>query len=119
MTCAGRGRDPVNDFSPVWTPDGQLGSKRGGPYALYSKRADGTGQPEQLVSFEGKPRLWSIAPDGRTLAYVESTPETGWDLHSVALEGELVLQPLLAGDFQETNPQLSPDGRWLVGLCLG
>ncbi len=109
--------DPANDVSPVWTPDGQhvlFGSKRGGPYALYSKRADGTGQPEQLVSFEGKPRLWSIAPDGRTLAYVESTPETGWDLHSVALEGEPVLQPLLAGDFQETNPQISPDGRWLA-----
>ncbi len=32
----------------------------------------------------------------------------------MALEGEPELQPLLAGDFQETDPEISPDGRWLA-----
>ena len=109
--------DVADDLWPVWTPDGErvlFLSQRGGPYGLFSKRADGTGQPEQLVSFEGQPLLWSIAPDGRTLAGTESTPETGWDLLSVALEGEPQVQPLLADNFQETNPEISPDGRWLA-----
>ena len=60
------------------------------------------------------PVFGSIAPDGRTLAYTESTPETGFDLHRVAIAGEPQTQPLLAGDFQETNPEISPDGRWLA-----
>jgi serine/threonine-protein kinase len=94
--------DAADDLWPVWTPDGErvlFLSQRGGPYGLFSKRADGTGQPEQLVSFEGQPLLWSIAPDGRTLAGTDSTPETGWDLLSVALEGEPQLQPLLGDNF--------------------
>lgn len=109
--------DASDDLWPVWMPDGErvlFLSQRGGPYGLYSKRVDGTGLPEQLVSFKGYPVIWSIAPDGRTLAYTDSSPETGLDLGSVALEDEPRLQPLLADDFQETNPEISPDGRWLA-----
>jgi len=109
--------DKAENVLPVWTPDGEhvlFLSQRGGAYGLFSKRADGTGQAEQLVSFVAHSRLWSITPDGRTLAYVDSSPGTGWDLSSVALQGEPILQPLLAGDFQETNPEISPDGRWLA-----
>jgi len=32
----------------------------------------------------------------------------------VDLEGETLLQPLLANNFQETNPEISPDGLWLA-----
>ena len=110
--------DAGEDRSPVWTPDGErvlFLSQREGPYGLYSKRADGTGQPEQLVSLEAYfPVPWSMTPDGRTLAYHHSTPETGWDLHSVDLEGEPLLEPLLANHFQETHPEISPDGLWLA-----
>jgi len=109
--------DAALDLWPVWTPDGErvlFLSQRGGPYGLFSKRADGTGRAEQLVLFESFPTPWSISPDGRTLAYHDSTPETSWDLHSLNLEGEPVLQPLLANNFQETNPEISPDGRWLA-----
>ena len=109
--------DAADDLYPVWTPDGErvlFLSQRRGPYGLFSKHADGTGQAEQLVSFQGYPPLWSITPDGRTLAYSDPSSETGWDLLSVALEEEPILQPLLVGDFQETNPEFSPDGRWLA-----
>ena len=58
--------------------------------------------------------LWSIAPDGRTVAYQNSTPRTGWDLLSVVLEDEPQLRPLLVDETQLTNPEISPDGRWLA-----
>ena len=109
--------DATEDVWPVWTPDGQrvlFVSWRAGSPGLYSKRADGVGQAEPLISFEGFPMLWSITPDGRSVAYQNSTPETGWDLLSVVLEDEPRVQPLLEDQFQETNPEISPDGQWLA-----
>ena len=57
--------DAADDVQPVWTPDGERVlylSQRGGPYGLFSKRADGTGQPEQLASFEGRPQPGRLLP---------------------------------------------------------
>ncbi|GMR22360.1 MAG: hypothetical protein BMS9Abin37_0705 [Acidobacteriota bacterium] len=109
--------DATEDATPVWTPDRNrllFVSWRAGTPRLYSKRADGVGQAEPLITIPGFPMVWSIAPDGRTVAYQNSTPQTGWDLLSVVLEDEPQLRPLLVDETQQTNPEISPDGRWLA-----
>ncbi len=48
------------------------------------------------------------------MAFHELNPETGYDLGSVSLQDEPLRKTLLATEFRETHPQISPDGRWLA-----
>ena len=109
--------DTNADRTPLWMPDGQhviFLSYGESQYALFSKRADGVGQPERLMVSRSEPTPWSIAPGGGTVAFHELNPETGYDLGSVSLQDEPLRKTLLATEFRETNPQISPDGRRLA-----
>ncbi len=44
----------------------------------------------------------------------ETHPDTGPDLRVLSLDGERPSEPLLATEFAEQNPELSPDGRWIA-----
>ena len=71
--------------------------------------------PERVTAFLSYSSIpWSIDPGGVTVAYHHLNPETGWDLGSALLEDKPPPQTLLATKFAETNPQISPDGRWLA-----
>ena len=57
------------------------------------------------------PNSWS--PDGQLLAFVEINPTTGLDIWVLRM-GDRKAQPFLRTQFNESAPQFSPDGRWLV-----
>ena len=101
---------------PLWAPDGtRLVYTFFYPdfQGLAWVRADGTGQPEQLVD---APRLLfpsAFTPDGSTLIYSDSTSGPP-DLYTLSLTGEHTEQPLLATKFSEGSAALSPDGHWLA-----
>jgi serine/threonine-protein kinase len=108
---------PLNDY-PAWTPDGRsvtYFSNASGPRDLWTKRADGSAQAvlqlhEKRNVLEG---LWS--PDGKWLVFRTGpgTPGAG-DILAIRPGTDTVSVPLVATNFSEFTPALSPDGRWLA-----
>ena len=109
--------DAATDTQPVWTPDGQrvvFRSTREGQQGLFWKAADGTGQAERLTTSVSNQVPWSIAPDGQALTYFEQNSETGWDIGYLSLEDEPRPRLLVASEFVDAHPRISPDGRWMA-----
>ncbi len=52
--------------------------------------------------------------DGRFLLYRTHAPSTGWDIWALSLEGDQALIPIAQTEFDESNPQFSPDGHWVA-----
>jgi Tol biopolymer transport system component/predicted Ser/Thr protein kinase len=111
--------DPADDGSPVWSPDGKsivFASTRKGDSRLYIKPADGSGEERPLTDQPGVPTNWS--KDGRFLLFTSGSPRTGvdiWVLPNPGLgSGDTKPMPLLATQFNESNAQISPDGRWIA-----
>jgi len=105
-----------SNYAPAWTGDGRyVGyvSERGQNSSLWRRRADGVGA-EELVADVGRNFIearWSR--DGAWLvASVEGPPSR--DILAMRLGKDSTLRPLLADAFDEWEPALSPDGRWLA-----
>ena len=56
---------------------------------------------------------YSLTPDGQQLV-VREGPLRAYDLSLVHLNGTPRAEPLLHGSFNESNGEVSPDGRWLA-----
>ncbi len=109
--------DPAGDLSHTWSPDGRrlaFSSSRDGAYNLYLKPTSGAGEAELLLRNNNNkgPRDWSR--DGRLILFTEQSPETGWDLWVLPLEGDKKPVPYLQTEFAEVMGQFSPDGRWVA-----
>ena len=109
--------DPAPDLTHTWSPDGErlaFSSSRGGAFNLYVKPTSGAGEAELLLQTNNTkgPRDWSR--DGRLILFVEQSPETGYDLWVLPLEGERKPVPYLQTEFNEVMGQFSPDGRWVA-----
>ena len=92
-------------------------SDRGGSRQVFWKLADGAGTAEQLTNDELSPSVTSISPDG-TLAFSSLNPTGENDLGIVELQGERNITVFLKTPFDEGNPAISPDGRWVAHLSL-
>jgi len=112
LTFGGRNR------SPVWSPDSQyvVFANTGG---IFQARADGARQQQALTQSKSLSQIpYFFTPDGKRLAYVEYG--NTWQIWTVLLEdqgGQLkTSQPeqFLKSAFNDTEPSLSPDGRWLA-----
>ena len=109
---------PSYDASPVWHPDGArivFVSRRAGLGDITVTDASGIGKNEILHKSLPVAHLDDVAPDGRLLVYTTDSPETGLDLWLVPLGGEAKPpQPLYQTKFNESDGDLSPDGRWIA-----
>jgi len=109
---------------PVWTPDGKhitYLSRADGKFALMWMRADGVGEPQRLWESKNIKAPTSFSPDGRWLAFWETSPETNGDLWTLRLDLSDPDHPkaghpqvLLRTPAREVIPAISPDGRWFA-----
>jgi len=109
---------------PVWTPDGRrivYSSQERGTLNLWWISADGAGNAQRLTESRGTPRAHSWRPDGRVLAFRQLHPDTGWDILTLAIEGNETSgwkpgapRPFVNGPFSQRESAFSPDGRWLA-----
>ena len=114
----------VDGRVPVWTPDGKhiAFSSVSGGFSVSWIRSDGAGEPQRLLESQDAPVVpWSFSPDGRRLAYVEVSPETGYDIWTLPLDltdpsgpkrGKP--EPFLRTPADESIPRFSPDGHWIA-----
>jgi len=81
---------------------------------VFWQSADGTGVVERLTTSRDLQSPLAFTPDGKTLLMRDNGPSTGADLAIMSLEGDRTLKPLIHTAFNETNADLSPDGRWIA-----
>ena len=102
----------------AWTADGRF-LVSGGPGGLAWVPAAG-GSAKALINTGLVSAPWSVAPDGRRLAFASMSPATAFDLWTVPVEVTSngvragAPEPFLRSPFFETYPTFSPDGRWLA-----
>jgi eukaryotic-like serine/threonine-protein kinase len=110
--------DPSVDNLPIWSPDGLrilYPNNRSGTFDLYVKAATGAGQEEVLVKL-GTPTGWGThwSRDGRFIMYEIPGDKTGRDLWIAPQFGDRKPFPYLHAQFNESEGNFSPDGRWVA-----
>ena len=108
---------PAQTRAQVWSPDGGtifFMSNRKGHFDLYRKASSGAGSEELLVESDVDKTPTSISADGRFLLYSTRDPKTNGDVWVLPLDGGQKPFAFLQGEFNETNAQFSPDGRWVA-----
>jgi serine/threonine-protein kinase len=102
---------------PDWTPDGSrviFSSGRRGPTSIWWKRADGTGDAEQLAHTDGVQYAASAADRAPIAAYFQVDASRTRDIWAVALASGAEPLPLVTTPDHEQGAAPSPDGRWLA-----
>ena len=69
-------------------------STRDGATNLYWRAADGTGTVERLTESSNAQVPYTVSPDGTRLVFGENSPDTGADLHVIALDDVKRVEPL-------------------------
>ena len=111
--------DPANDYSPLWTLDGQrivFTSRRNGYPELWWRAADGTGSDERFLTraknlTDLRANGWS--PDRKHLLFTEASSTS--TIGQIAIERPSDATVLVNGD---TPSALSPDGRSMAYQSL-
>jgi serine/threonine-protein kinase len=99
--------DASEEVSPLWTADGTRIAFASRDKGIFWKASDGTDESQRLLdSLRARPSAWAL--DG-TLLYDDLN-----DIWRLSMAGTPKAERLLATNFVETRPALSPDGRWLA-----
>lgn len=108
---------------PAWAPDGKhiVFRSTGNRFSLWWIRSDGTGDPQLLLESPNTVAPWTFSPDGRRLAYNETSPDAGYDIWTLPLDlsdpdhpKPSKPEPFLRTPADERSPKFSPDGRWIA-----
>jgi serine/threonine protein kinase len=107
-----------SNYRPLWTLD----SKRIVYYRIISpsqlqlvwQLADGSDSAEVLTTTRHTTTPGSWLPGGKLLAFQENSPETGFDLWTLPMEGDRKPIAWLKTKFNEWGPVFSPDGKWIA-----
>jgi len=102
---------------PVWSADGTQIFFASRPFdKVYLKAANNTGA-EEVVDVAARVPM-DASRDGRYLFMTTTgnTRRTAPDIWVLPLFGDRKAYPYLQTEFQESEPRLSPDGRWLAYL---
>ncbi len=108
-----------NAAGPVWSPDGRYIAFQVLGEGMSVIPSDGSGKPQPLTQSKNIQYPWSFAPDGKRLAFIESSTG-GFQLWTVPLESDSAgLRPGKPEIFLQTPadqraPSFSPDGRWMA-----
>jgi serine/threonine protein kinase/Tol biopolymer transport system component len=110
--------EPAMEVSPAWSPDGRsiiYAQGDGGSFPHLVRRAIGAATSEEIVpagDFQFSP---AFSPDGATL-YYESDSQKMNVIGRRSLKTGATDLPVHSG-FNEGQPSVSPDGRWLAFTC--
>ena len=104
-----------NSRTPVWSTDGRrvaFRSNREGDDAIFWQNADGSGTVERLTKAEaGTSHIpQSMSPDGKYLAYIVLKNGGEASVWVLSLEDKKTTLFTERG----SNPDFSPDGRWVA-----
>jgi dipeptidyl aminopeptidase/acylaminoacyl peptidase len=101
---------------PVWSPDSAhivFASLRNGKWGLYQTLSTRSGS--ELLLHESDlplaPMDWSR--DGKRIVFWVQDPKKAGDIWVLTLDDKKAA-PLIDTPFDETHPQISPDGHWLA-----
>ncbi len=105
---------PQDNRFPVWSPDGKqvAFAVLSGGRALSTMAADGSALTPRRIrdgNIPGVPHVWSA--DGDLLVV---TGVVNPDISAVRADGTGEARPIVASEYREIDPALSPDGRWLA-----
>jgi Tol biopolymer transport system component len=106
-----------NAFCAVWSPKGDtivFASDRADAPGIYAKPANGQGDEKLILKTPALTIPAVFTPDGQSLIYWVRTEKTGWDIFVLPMTGEAKPTPFAAGTFNETQPSLSPNGKFLA-----
>ena len=106
-------RVAVGAGSPLWSSDASSIFHTlwvDGSFQVFASHADG-GSPEQVTQGV-RSAASSISSDGKEV-FLRQLGQ-GWDIGVVRLDGERGRRELIATEFDEHTPAISPDGRWLA-----
>ncbi|HUJ50766.1 MAG TPA: DPP IV N-terminal domain-containing protein [Bryobacteraceae bacterium] len=107
----------------VWAPDGRhiVFEDASAGFSLSWIRSDGASEPQKLSTGARNLAPWSFSPDGKRLAYFETSPDTGQDIWTLPLDLSDPDHPkpgkpevFLRTTADELAPMFSPDGRWIA-----
>jgi Tol biopolymer transport system component len=106
--------------NPSWTSDPNrvaFSSSRAGQRILFWQRTDNQGAQEPVFprgEFTGHVGFSTWPADGRSVIFDAADPRTARDIWLVQLDGDRKPKPLMKTPFSESDPSVSPDGRWLA-----
>ena len=112
--------DRARDILARWRPGSEsvtFRSDRDGAGDLWSKRSDGVGEAELVLDLERDIGLGAWGPEGEWLV-IRLTGRAGFfgerDIWAWRSSDDTEPQPLVATEFVEQAPAISPDGRWIA-----
>ncbi len=103
---------------PVWSRDGKrvvhttFDEARVG--RLFLRASDGTAESERLTEGPNSRYASSFTVDGTRLLFREEAGATGLDIGMLTMGGQRKPETLIKTPFNELNPEVSPDGKWLA-----
>jgi len=106
---------------PLWTSDGRIlfEEELQGQRSIWSVKADGSDR-KQLTT-QGNSYDFSLSRDGRKLAFVSdrSGVPAIWTADTDGGNAVMAARPIGETFSEESGPDISPDGEWLVFTSVG